>query len=401
MKKNIILLLLINSILFSNGQTIELIGYYNINGTIAIASLPGYMIISSGDIIDISDPTSPELISTYSFDYAASIITEEDFAYFGTEMTCNLYIADISNINFPLHQGFLDFGSDIGHGVFGMAKNDSVLFVTIGASFCSIDITDKTNPAILDTLFITGGQSRDVCLNGPYAFVAHEMGLKVIDVSVPENMQIISSIGSGYISIDLDQTRAYLGKGFTAGGIDVIDITDPAHPSAVFSVPNSGGTSWDIKKEDNLIYLAANAGLYIYKIENNDAQEMANYLETGGQTFAVCLQDSLILLSELVTGVAILQYDSTGTVGIKSNMDIDKDFLAFPNPAKDVIYIQNRYFIENVHVCIYNSQGKIMDVFGLSEDVYRHNISNYPPGIYFCKFKRGGKSLGQTKFSVL
>lgn len=357
------------------------------------------MIISSGDIIDISDPTNPELISTYSFDYAASIIAEEDFAYFGTEMSCDLYIADISNMNFPLHQGFLDFGSDIGHGVFGMAKNDSVLFAAMGASFCSIDITDKTNPTILDTLFITDGQSRDVCLKGSFAFVAHYMGLKIVDISDPGNMQIISSTGSGYYSIDLDQTRAYLGKG--SGGVDVFDITDPAHPSAVFSVPNSGGTSWDIKKEDNLIYLAANAGLYIYKIENNDAQEMANYLETGGQTFAVCLQDSIILLSELVTGIAILQYDSTGTVGIKSNMDIEKDFLAFPNPAKDVIYIQNRYSIENVHVCIYNSQGKIMDVFGLSENVYKHYISNYPSGIYFCKFKKRGESLGQTKFIVL
>ena len=96
MKNLIPLFFFIGFYLFANSQTIDMIGYYNVNGTIAIASLPGYMIISNGNIIDISDPTNPVLNSSYSFDYAASIIADEDYAYFGTEMSCNLYIADIS-----------------------------------------------------------------------------------------------------------------------------------------------------------------------------------------------------------------------------------------------------------------------------------------------------------------
>ena len=341
--KNITLLFFFISFhLFANSQTIELVGYYNINGTIAIASLPGYIIISNGEIVDISDPENPVLNSSYSFDYAASIIADEGYAYFGTEMSCDLYIADISNVDFPLHQGFLDFGSDIGHGVFGMAKNDTVLFVAIGASFCSIDITDKTNPTLLDTLFISYGQSRDVSLKGSYAFVAHQMGLKVVDISDPEDLQIISSIGSGYNSVEVSETKAYLGKGCSSGDADVFDITDPVNPSPAFSISNPGGTCWDIKTRDNLIYLATDyGGLFIYKMENNTTTEMANYDGPGGgQNFSVCLQDSLILLSELITGVAILQYDSTGSVGIASNTNLQNIFSLFPNPARDYIFIK-------------------------------------------------------------
>ena len=342
MKNITLLFFFIGFHLFANSQTIELVGYYNINGTIAIASLPGYIIISNGEIVDISDPANPVLNSSYSFDYAASIIADEGYAYFGTEMSCDLYIADISNIDFPLHQGFLDFGSDIGHGVFGMAKNDTVLFVAIGASFCSIDITDKTNPTLLDTLFISYGQSRDVSLKGSYAFVAHQMGLKVVDISDPEDLQIISSIGSGYNSVEVSETKAYLGKGCSSGDADVFDITDPVNPSPAFSISNPGGTCWDIKTRDNLIYLATDyGGLFIYKMENNTTTEMANYDGPGGgQNFSVCLQDSLILLSELITGVAILQYDSTGSVGIASNTNLQNIFSLFPNPARDYIFIK-------------------------------------------------------------
>ena len=314
-----------------NCQSIDLIGFYEINGTSAVASIPGYMIISSGDIIDISDPGNPVLNSNYSFDYAASIIAEEDFAYFGTQMSCDLYIADISNIDFPLHKGYLDFGSDIGHGVFGMDKSGNMLYAAIGASFCSIDVSDKENPVMLDTLFIADGQSRDVRIRDNYAFVAHGKGMKVIDISDPAQMVLKTSIVSGYNAIDLGENTAFLGK--STGGADVFDITDPLTPVPEFTIPNSGGTCWDILYDQEHLYMATNSmGLFLYKIDGDGAIEMATYdTPGGGQNFGVALADSLILLPELITGVAIVQYDSLGTVGIDNPDAREVDVRIFPN----------------------------------------------------------------------
>ena len=76
MKKLILLLVLFgaNAMLFS--QCIDQIGYYNVNGTEAIGSIPGYMMISNGSIIDISNPSQPVLLSNYSEGYGFSFILE-------------------------------------------------------------------------------------------------------------------------------------------------------------------------------------------------------------------------------------------------------------------------------------------------------------------------------------
>ena len=402
MKKLILLLVLFgaNAMLFS--QCIDQIGYYNVNGTEAIGSIPGYMMISNGSIIDISNPSQPVLLSNYSAGYAFSIIMEEDYVYFGTEMSCDLSIGDISNINFPIQKGFIDFGSDIGYGVFGMGKNDSLLFLALGPSVCSINITDKTNPIMLDTLFIPDGQSRDVFVTDQYAYVAHAQGLKIIDFSDPENLQVIGSVGSGYNSIDVNQNYIFLGK--WAGGADVFDISDPLNPTPAFSIPMGGGMCWDIRSRDNLIYLASDYyGMSIYKMENNTAIEMAHFQGQGGQTFSVCLQDSLILLSELGTGVAILHYDSTGTVGLHQEYSPGTKFSVFPNPADQFIQIQNsvtNLLNHKYTVAVVNSIGVVVDEFELTEETSTRDISNYTPGVYFVVFHQKGSMFESRRFVV-
>ncbi len=391
MKKITLLLILFvaNTLLFS--QCIDQIGYYNVNGTVAIGSIPGYMMISNGSIIDISNPSQPVLHSNYSAGYAFSIIMEEDYVYFGTEMSCDLSIGDISNINFPIQKGFIDFGSDIGGGVFGMGKNDSLLFVALGSSVCSIDITDKTNPIMLDTLFIPDGDSRDVFVTDHYAYVAHVQGLKIIDFSDPENLQIVGSVGSGYNAIDVNQNYIFLGK--RAGGADVFDISDPLNPIPAFSIPMGGGMCWDIRSSDNLIYLASDyEGMSIYKMENNVAIEMAHFQGQGGQTFSVCLQDSLILLSELVTGVAILHYDSTGTVGVQKDYVPDNKFAIYPNPASGQVNLKAVVpdLLSNLSVKIINSSGVLVENFEIVDLETPLDITDYIPGVYFFVFQSKG-----------
>lgn len=404
MKNITLLFFFIGFHFYANSQTIDLIGFYNVNGTMAIASLDGYMIISNGSIVDISDPANPVLNSSYGPAYleALSILVDDGYVYFGTAMAGDLYIADISNIDFPLHEGYIAFGQDIGVGVYGIAKNDSVLFVVLNYSFCSIDITEKTNPFMLDTLFIEGG-SMDVKVQGMYAFVASSLGLTTVDISSPENLQDLNHIGSGYISIDINETYAFLGKG--SGGFDVFDITDPLNPSPAFSIPNSEGSCWDIIYRNNHIYIAAEfGGLFVYKLENNTATEMANYNSPGGgQNFSVCLQDSLILLPEYITGVAILQYDSTGTVGINNNTDLKNSFKLSPNPVRDYIHLKRinpANSNSDVRVKIYNSHGTIEDQFIFNGSGYKYDITGYSPGLYYCKISEDGKLAESIKFVV-
>lgn len=381
------------------GQTINQIGYYNKNGIFGLDAKANYMILSNGEIIDNTSPSLPVLISQYSFSGDGSIVmADNDYAYFGTGMTNDLFIADISNISFPLHKSSIDF--TIGNGVFGMDISENTLFVALGQDgiICSIDITDKDNPIMLDTLFMSGGQCRDVVLQNNYAFATHAGGLKIIDIANSSDLQLISSIGSGYNSIDISENLVFLGK--SSGGIDVFEISDPANPLPAFSIPNTGGTAWDLRYHLNHLYLATNSeGLYIYKIEENAGVEMANFPNTGnGQSFGVCLQDSLVLLSGLINGVAILQYDSTGTVNIKT-ISKTRQINIFPNPAQDYVMIESG----NLHlnqIKIFDINGRLLKQISPKSSSYGIDISDLPKGQYLFSFETSDKRFQKRIIKV-
>ena len=300
-------------------------------------------------------------------------------------MTNDLFIADTSNITFPIQVGSINF--TIGNGVFGMDISENTLFVALGAegTVCSVDITDNSNPMILDTLFIAGGQCRDIVTQGDYAFAAHNGGLKILDISLPSNLDLVTSVGSGYNSIDINGSQVFLGK--SSGGIDVFDITDPASPSPLFSIPNSGGTAWNLKYHDNNLYLATSSnGLFIYELEANAGIEMANFPNTGnGQSFGVCIQDNLVLLSGLTNGVAILQYDSAGTVRINEIFSSDQINL-YPNPTKGFVFCENIGLLLN-RVSIFDLTGALVRQQELIHPQERIDISNLSEGQYVLSFE--------------
>ncbi len=383
MKKTIFILSLFILILFITGksQTIEQLGYYNINGLHAITSKTNFLVLGSGGIVNISNPSRPELIGNISLGgFSTSVLVREDYAYFGTGMAVKLIIADISNPYFPLQISSIDF-PETGGGIFGIAKNDDILYLAMSsAGVYSIDISDISLPKVLDTLVIEYGQARDIVTKGNYAYVAHGDGLKVLDISNPLNMQIITSIGSGYNSIDINDSLLFLGKG--SGGVDVFKISDPLIPA--FPIVNSY-SAWDVKYLKNHVYIATNSsGLFIYKIDGNAGIEMANFPNTGnGQSFGVSLQDSLILLIGGVNGVAILQYDSTGTSGI-NNLSLENKIRIFPNPVVNHIIIdQNNISINKIEII--DMEGKLIKQEKYNYSPRYIDISDLPVGQYIIK----------------
>jgi len=393
---NKLLLIILLTISFSGySQTIEQIGYYSVNGLFSLSSIPNYMVLGNGSLVDISNPSSPSLASNVSFSgFSTSVLVENDYAYFGTGMNVQLIIADISNLNFPLQVGYKHFPLQ-NDGVFGMAKKNDILYLAMGIDgIFSVDVSNTTNPIVLDSLIIENGQSRDVVTSGEYAYVAHGNGLKVLDISNPSSIELLTTIGGGYNCIDLNGNFVFLGK--SSGGIDVFDITIPSSPAPVFSIPNSGGTAWDIKSKEDQIYLATNSeGLYIYKFNSDSAVEMASFANAGnGQSFSVALQDSLILLSGLINGVAILQYDSLGVVGIDSEKQFDQ-FKIFPNPAKDYIEF-NPLEEEITEIEVINSSGKTVLNLNFS-NANRLDISTLLPGNYILLFK-GKQHIWRRRF---
>jgi hypothetical protein len=213
--------------------------------------------------------------------------------------------------------------------------------------------------------------------------------MKIIDITNPSSMQIVSTIGSGYNSIDIYNNLVFLGK--ESGGIDVFNISNPTTPSLAYGITNSGGTAWDLKYSNNLIYLATdNSGLFIYKLTDTSGIEMANFPNTNnGQSFAVSIQDSLILLSGLVNGVAILKYDSLGTsVGINNRISSTETNL-FPNPAENYFTIES---LQKSTINILNMQGQTILQQQIQQGKTDIDISRLAKGVYVLRLRCNEKT---------
>jgi len=391
MKKLLIIAVFLLTTLFCFGQIITQVGYYSINGVVGLDVKDEYMILSNGQIVSNAVPSSSVLTSQYSIPGdGITVLVDGDFAYFGTGQTNELFIADISNISFPIHQGSLNFSS--GNGIFGMAiANNTLLLVNGFGGIVSIDVSNKANPVIQDMVSLSG-QTRDICIQNNYGFAAHEYGLKVVDFSNPSNLQVIASAGSGYNSIDINGNLVFLGK--SNGGIDVFDISNPSSPSPAFSIPNSGSTAWDLKYHNNHLYLATNSsGLFIYELQANAAIQKAHFPNTGnGQSFGVAIQDSLVLLSGLVNGVAILNYDDSGTVGVHPIQEDSYDVTLYPNPARHTVSFEHNN-MEIKRICIYDVKGSLLKQFEGTNLTPTLDVSDLSKGEYLFSIETDQKNI--------
>ena len=124
MKKTVFFfgLFLIVSIGTIQSQTIDSLGFYSVNGNMSLSSKSGLMVLGNGDIVSVSDPAKPECIGNISLNgFSTSVLVSEEFAYYGSGMSVNLTIADISVNDFPVKIGSLSF-PELNGGIFGLAK---------------------------------------------------------------------------------------------------------------------------------------------------------------------------------------------------------------------------------------------------------------------------------------
>lgn len=385
MKHTIFILFQFFSFTICFSQIITQVGYYSKNGVLGVTSKNQHMILSNGEIVDNSTPSSPILVGQYSFPGGGhSVLEDGDYAYYGTGMFNSLHIANISNLSFPIHEGSLSFNS--GSGSLEMDIAGNILYMARGTSgiLASIDVTNKSTPTLRDELSIPGGQCRDIKIHNNYGYAAHYGGLKIIDISNPSDLKVLTTIGNGYNSVDAYGNQVFMGK--SSGGIDVFDITSPTNPTPLFSIPNAGMTAHDLVYHDNHLYLATDiAGLFIYELNSNSAMLKVHFPNTGnGQSFGVAIQDNFVLLSGLVNGVATLECEGA-TTSIPVIQDDEVDIRLFPNPATQSISINSKLLIKSIQ--FFDTNGRLVKQLDSAELLDQIDISDLVAGKYIVQIE--------------
>lgn len=383
-----VLLLLSAGFTSVNGQSLRQAGFYEVTGNLAMDSKVSTIVLGGGDIVDISIPHSPKCVGRASPGHPASaVLVSGNYAFFGTDIEASLEIVDISNQTEPKLVSSLRFPEAV--FVFSIARADSALFLLMSSQrIYRVDIKDMQHPVVTDTLL--SGWVFDVVVRGRYAYVSgYDNGLQVIDISDATGMKTVSSAGKDYYSVELADTLAFLGSD-SQGGIDVYSIANPLHPLLLYTIPGSNeGPNWDLKYRNGHLFSATrDKGMFIYEIKEGSGIMIASYFESGmGECYALCLQDSLILLSAARKGIAILQFDMFSSAVHEVSAAIPPA-VVYPNPAKDFIRIKNSPILPS-RLEIIDMKGNLVRQAVPWRAGEPLNIADLPPGCYLLRMTGG------------
>lgn len=226
-------------------------------------------------IIDVGNPADPQVVSqillneepahTVDATLEGDVIVSGDYAYvvqgygrpWATFVDAELYIIDIADPHAPTIAGTLKFYDDKvfftlamrGGYIYCPAYNCDSLYV--------INVSDPRNPSVVKAV-----KDNEYCgsarVDGNRLFLSGS-SLQVWDVSQPENPTFMGEyLPGGYFlsgRVGIKGNTAYCCASPDAGGLHIIDVTDPVHPSLI-AVYDTTVSFMDVEIVDDTLYLS-------------------------------------------------------------------------------------------------------------------------------------------------
>ncbi len=240
------------------------------------------MVTGRLQVIDISTPSSPSIISSVELGYVVDLINKRgttkgihvsgSYAYMtyfevrierGITITLvsRLCVIDISDPASPYIVGFVDIPRDAQD----VYVSGSHAYVTNSSSLQVIDISTPSSPAIIGSVDTQGYGYRDVYVSGTYAYVAGgDSGLQVIDISTPSSPAITASVDTPGSARDVYVSGTYAYVADLYSGLQVIDISTPSNPAIIGSVDTPAGSAEGVYVSVDHAYVAdGDSGLQI------------------------------------------------------------------------------------------------------------------------------------------
>ncbi|MDP4092773.1 MAG: S-layer homology domain-containing protein [Bacillota bacterium] len=261
-----------------NGSLTQLDSQINLPSYVSDMEIEGKMLYAAAGgaglyIIDISSPTQPKEMGSYtSAGFAESLAVKGNTAYLanGSE---GLQILDISNPEQPVslgqvYKGKYAFGVAVsGNNAYIAASDDGLLVA---------DISDRNSPKEL-AVYDTPGIARGVLIDGKYAYVADDWK-----------------------------------------GVAIIDITDPAKPNAAYEIPTAG-RAYGLALHEKYLYIAdAYMGLRVFYVKNlSKPEDITSFAPNESQMYKVKINNNLLFCADRVNGVMCFGIDNPKSLVLK------------------------------------------------------------------------------------
>ncbi|MDP8238093.1 MAG: T9SS type A sorting domain-containing protein [Candidatus Hatepunaea meridiana] len=248
-------------------------------------------------IVDISNPYSPEYFSVIETTSLPKCIDMDERLFIGGVFSSAKGIGGLEmfDISIPDEAASLDYINKP-NNVFDLAIIDN-LAIVLSDCLKIVDVSNPTNPTLLNSIYIQNGDSKQFEANDEIAFIAanetinyrHKFNCYLFDLSNPLYPRLISSLvdyGWEYAtSVCISDNFAYvsgISSRETDGKLFIFDLTDLESPryAGVFTTDDYGVDDVDVK--NGYAFLATNDAFRIIDVRNPE-----NIVEVGNIVYQI------------------------------------------------------------------------------------------------------------------
>jgi hypothetical protein len=260
------------------GTAINPLGKYHTSGRplgLTVRGTTAYVVDESAglSIIDVQNPSSPQLVGTYhTAGRATALALEGDYVYVCDSLV-GLRIVNISNAGSPQLVGTYTSTN----GAWGVAVQNGYAYVVNGSGVEVVDITVPSSPVLVGT-FSAGTSVFRPCITveGSYLyFGCYNAQLKIIDVSNPHVPTLASSLSfSGTVS-DIQVAYKHLFIAEQMAGLEIYNVENPETPTFAGRYGN-GYSNFDMLVSSVSVHgkhalLAELRGAFLLSLDCSDA----------------------------------------------------------------------------------------------------------------------------------
>lgn len=140
--------------------------------------------------------------------------------------------------------------------------------------------------------------------------------------------------------------------------------------------------------------------LYVYKNAPSGKVLLETYTGQMPDTTIFFVPRDLLFVFETdeFNNAAGFAFDFEGTTGIRDN-DF-ADLQAYPNPARETLFVQTGNYAENTVLAIFDVCGRMLHSQNVARETEMVDVLGFANGVYFVKLVRNGKTLATRKMVV-
>ncbi|NUQ37108.1 MAG: PQQ-binding-like beta-propeller repeat protein [Caldilineales bacterium] len=210
----------------------------------------------------------------------------------------------------------LDMIGQMGGANYAAAVAGDLLFTGIGPRLLVLDASDPNQLAELGQSEVLPGVVRALAVEDAYAYVAAgKGGLQIVDISDPAHPVVIGNyltegyaqdvaVASGYVY--LTNTPVWDGSGWSGSGLHIVDISDPANPKQM-TVYDTPGWEFGVAVVGDTVFVAdGDGGLRILDVSDKTAPKEVGATYTAGYALDVAVGEGVVYVAEFDKGVGVV-----------------------------------------------------------------------------------------------